>query len=75
MGCAAQDVHFLSPHILWDRMETERMEMLEPKLKALREEITNLEEEITHYDGKHQKTMEEKDDLQKQIQVILRGSC
>jgi len=56
-------------------METERMEMLEPKLKALREEITNLEEEITHYDGKHQKTMEEKDDLQKQIQVILRGSC
>jgi len=51
------------------RMEQERMEQLEPKLKALRDEISGLGEEIESYDVKHQKTAEEKDELNAQIKV------
>jgi len=51
------------------RMEKERMEQLEPKLKALRDEIVSLEDEINHYDERHQKTAEEKGELMKMIKV------
>jgi len=49
------------------RMEQERMQMLEPKLNALKEEISGLEGEIAMFDQKHQKTCEEKDELNKMI--------
>ena len=52
------------------RMEQERLEQLEPKLKALRDEIGGLEEEIEHYNDKHQKTVEEKEELNRMIKVV-----
>ena len=51
-------------------MEQERLEQLEPKLKALRDEIKGLDSEIGHLDEKHQKTVEEKEELNKMMKVL-----